>query len=456
MSDKRPNILLIFPDQHRGDWTELNENIPARTPNIKKMKENGVFFSKAYCPSPLCAPSRACLASGREYDNCNIINNKQPYPVDETTFYTLLRDSGYHTMACGKFDLNKPFSSFGNDGKQVINGVSYLDLWGFSDGIDNGGKHDGVRTFRNKEKEMGPYLKYLDDKGLAKKHVRDFIFKNNYTRWLCTPLSDEDYADNWIGRNGLNLIRSAPEDKPWFLQVNFNGPHEPMDVTRTMRQRWKDVEFPEPSKCTRFNDRQAQRMRQNYSAMVENIDRWIGIYINELKERDEFDNTIIVYSSDHGEMLGDHNLKAKRQPYDESSRVPLAISGPGIKHWGIIDDPVETLDLSATFLDYARIPTPNYMNSQSIKDFLEGNQDLSRRHARSGFASWRMVFDGQYKLVAGYYTSNMKSNQKFKKKEILEAPFHLFNLRNDPNENEDIAESNQDIVQRLRKLLVIS
>jgi len=91
----------------------------------------------------LCAPSRACLAAGKEYDRCGVGSNGDNYPVEQTTFYTLLRESGYHVMGCGKFDLRKPAKSWGCDGKHRVDGKCYLDLWGFSDGIDNGGKLDG-------------------------------------------------------------------------------------------------------------------------------------------------------------------------------------------------------------------------------------------------------------------------------------------------------------------------
>src|SRR5216117_1266403 len=102
-----PNILLLFPDQHRFDWTVFNRDIAVRMPNLEKLSRRGVRFTNAVVASPLCAPSRACLASGKEYDHCRVRDNGENYPVDQTTCYTLLRDSGYHTAACGKVDLHK-------------------------------------------------------------------------------------------------------------------------------------------------------------------------------------------------------------------------------------------------------------------------------------------------------------------------------------------------------------
>src|SRR6056297_70795 len=96
---QKPNFLLIVTEHHRGDWTEFNPEIPIKTPNIKKFGGEGVYFNNAVCPSPLCSPSRICLAAERKYDNCEIADNNQCYPLHHTSFYEILRDqAGYHTM----------------------------------------------------------------------------------------------------------------------------------------------------------------------------------------------------------------------------------------------------------------------------------------------------------------------------------------------------------------------
>src|SRR5258708_4783674 len=130
----RPNILLLFPDQHRFDWTGFKKALPVRTPNLDRLAQRGVRFTNAVVASPLCAPSRACLASGREYDRCGVRDNSVDYPINQKTYYALLRDSGYHTAACGKIDLHKGSPSWGLNGKHL------LPEWGVSDGIDNAGR----------------------------------------------------------------------------------------------------------------------------------------------------------------------------------------------------------------------------------------------------------------------------------------------------------------------------
>ena len=95
----RPNILFFFPDQLRFDWMGSNPDIAVRTPNLDRLQKNGVTFSKTVCPAPVCAPSRACVAAGTEYDNCPVKGNSDDYPTDRDSVYSILRDSGYHTMA---------------------------------------------------------------------------------------------------------------------------------------------------------------------------------------------------------------------------------------------------------------------------------------------------------------------------------------------------------------------
>jgi len=440
---KRPNILLFFPDQYRPDWISVYNKLPIKTPNIDVLAERGVNFTKAVCPAPLCAPSRSCLASGKEYDRCGCPTNGHNYPVEQTTFYTLLRESGYHVLGCGKFDLRKPAESWGRDGKQVFEGTDYMKLWGFSDGIDNSGKHDGPRAYARGK--VCPYFDYLESKGLANTHMDDFAKRPfpNFANTDPTPLPEEAYADNYLARNGLQLLAEAPNNKPWFLQVNFNGPHEPMDVTKNMRNAWKNVPFPQPHNNNQYTPEKHVAIRQNYAAMLENIDKWLGIYMEEIKKRGELENTVVVFSADHGEMLGDHNLWQKSIPYQPSAGVPLVIAGPGVRQNYTCELPVTNMDLAATFLEFAGVEIPKDMDSRSMLPLLEGKTNVHRKFVKSGLYGWRMVFDGRYKLIKGFSIS------KENKADI--EPI-LFDLQTDPKEDKNIAKQYPEIVQKLSQI----
>ncbi len=431
-SKKRPNILFFFPDQHRFDWVGTSSGIPVPTPHFNQLAKDGVLFTNTYCPSPLCAPSRACLAAGKEYHRARVRDNGIDYPIDQRTFYTMLRESGYHVMGCGKFDLHKASPIWG------IEGTTLTQEWGFSDAIDNAGKWDAYNS--GKTEPNDPYMHYLYQHELAEVHLNDLKKRRgkSFEATFSTDLPDHAYCDNWIAEKGLELIRRSPEDKPWFIQVNFAGPHDPMDITHRMEKHCRDHDYPQPNRNTQFDEKTHNAIRQNYSAMVTNIDRWLGVYIEELKKRGELENTIIVYSSDHGEMLGDHNLWSKTKPHQPSVGVPLAMAGPGIKPGIQTDALVSLIDLTATYLDYADLEIPNDMDGISLRDLLSGQTSKHRDVLYSALRGWRCAYDGQYKVVEGYYPGD--------------KPW-LFDLSDDPLENHNIADKAENHVNRLIKAM---
>ena len=424
----RPNILFFFPDQHRFDWVGEGSGVPVRTPHLDALGRRGVRFTNALCASPLCAPERACLAAGKEYDRCRTPGNGVDYPLDQTTVYTRLRDSGYHVMGCGKFDLHKASFVWGTAG------TALLDEWGFSDGIDNAGKWDAINSGR--EAPRDPYMAYLESHGLRLDHTDDFARRRgNKVAVHPTPLPDDAYCDNWIAANGLTLLRRAPSDTPWFIQINFTGPHDPWDITESMAALYDGVDFAPPNGCDGFPPAELNAVRQNYSAMVDNIDRWLGVFVEELQRRGELDTTLIVYSSDHGEMLGDHGRWGKSSFYQPSVGVPMVLAGPGVRQGCVHAGPATNLDLAATFLDAAGLPIPDDMDSRSLCSLLAGETDQHRDHVLSGLRGWRLVFDGRHKLIRDG------------------DALRLFDLEADPLENRDGVGERPEVVEQLAALL---
>lgn len=417
-SDRRPNILLFLPDQHRPDFIGLNTALPLRTPNLDRLARKGAVFTNAICPSPLCAPSRASLAAGKDYPRCGVVNNDQDYPLDQPTFYQMLRTAGYHVVGVGKFDLHKKSKRHSLDGK------AYLQAWGFSDGIDNRGKWDAVNSWDGAPHD--PYMAFLHSRGLAELHVQDMQRRHDRSFTDPTPLPEDAYCDNWIAENGLRLLKGFPKDRPWFLQVNFAGPHDPTDVTDAMARRWQGTVFPPPHANDQFDTATHTRIRRNYAAMIENIDRHLGRYLDAIEARGELDDTLIVYSSDHGEMLGDHNLWGKSIYYQPSVGIPLVIAGPGVQPHRSFDGPVVLHDLAATFLDYADLPIPVDMDSRSLRPLLAGMTTQHRPYVISGLVTprlgWYLIFDGRFKWVRE-----------------TAGPGLLFDLENDPWEDHNLA-----------------
>jgi choline-sulfatase len=468
--DDQPNVLLFLTDQQRPDWVGMHPEIPVRTPNIERLAERGVDFSNAVCPSPLCGPSRACLASGMEYENCGMQSHggEPTFDRDRTLYSRLRDDAGYHVMGCGKV-LDKFY------GRRGPNGRHRIEEFGLSDGVRNRGKWASTNPVADNRDHV--YRRALAEADRFEDHERDYDLRDatrrdHFAATFPTSLPDDLYCDSWLAQNGIDLIDDAPEEKPWFLEVSFVGPHDPMDVTREMFEWYRgddSVEFPGPAPVGAddgFDGRTHNEIRRNYAAIVENIDRWVGRYLDRLEQRGELEDTLVIFTSDHGEMLGDHGRWKKHSPYQSSVGVPLVTAGPGIEsRSGRCDEPVTTLDLYATILEYAGLDSGE-VDSRSLGPLLRADASTRRECVRSGLGPWRMAFDGRYKLVTGYDPSPSEYDLSLGDKEQV-AEFHalddekqrtlreerediLFDHATDPNETQNVADSNPDVVERLK------
>jgi arylsulfatase A-like enzyme len=183
-------------------------------------------------------------------------------------------------------------------------------------------------------------------------------------------------------------------------------------------------------------------VRQNYAAMLENIDAQIGRFLDLVRQRGELERTLIVYSSDHGEMLGDHNRWGKSVFYQPSAGVPLVVAGPGVLAGVESDALLSTHDLTATFLELAGAPPLPGMDSRSLLPVLTGRASAHREYVRSGLDSWRMVWDGRHKLVRTIEAGGDG-----------EVGTALFDLAEDPRETRDVAAERPAEVARLSPLL---
>ena len=431
---RQPNILFFFPDQQRHDWTGLNPALPLRTPHCDELAARGTNFTRAWCSSPLCAPSRACVASGRRYERCGVLDNSANYPLDQPTYFQRLRAAGYRVAGVGKFDLHKDTTDPDNLWWE-LDGSRLLHAWGFTEGIDNEGKFDGSGSYRHHGGPRGPYLDFLARRGLADTYVQEHEEAKQHMGAYTTALPDDAYCDNWVADNGLRLLQQFSVDQPWHLVVNFTGPHNPMDVTASMRARWQDVDFPQPHANDEADHAGLLRNRQNYAAMIENIDTQVGRFLQLVEARGELADTLIIYASDHGEMLGDHGLWGKSTWQQPSVGVPLIIAGPEVAVHATCVAPVVLHDLPVWLLERAgAAPLPD-ADGRSLQPLLA---DVTARHREvvvTGLHDWHAVTDGRYKLVS------LGGEQEL-----------LFDLDTDPLEATDLAPTRQESAARLRSL----
>jgi len=469
--ENRPNILVILPDQWRGDWVHGMTGVPVRTPNIDRLIAGGVSFRRAWTPSPICSPARACLALGRDYDASPVRHNRDNLPPDARTFYRLLLDSGYRVANIGKSDLLKQARDWGVDGRHQAGGVDRMAAIGFSDGFDSAGKHDSIDAVA-----LGcvdPYTDMLRSRGLVGAYIDDFRSRSltshpqvplsdwldgrwyepvdAYTNTDPTDLPDDAYGDNFIGQAALRFLEGFDGREPWFMIVNFPGPHEPMDITPAMADRFQHANLPDPVGCHHPDPSLVRGIRRNYAAMIGNIDHWVGRLVDQLRAQGRLDRTLVVFSSDHGEMLGDRNLWQKEVPFEPSVNVPLVLSGFGVVRRGTMTfAPASLTDLPPTFLRMAGVPVPEDFSGHDLGPYLAGRAAVPRSYMTAGLGSWRAVSDGRFKLIVGLDVSVPQVEIQFGHFDGSSLDDgQLFDLHRDPHELTNLWSTQASIRDRL-------
>lgn len=218
---------------------------------------------------------------------------------------------------------------------------------------------------------------------------------------------------------------------------------------------YRDVDFPLPNRSTQFTPRKHVEIRRNYAAMIENIDMWLGRLLDAVARRGELDNTLVVFTSDHGEMLGDHDLWMKRLPNQASVGVPLVIAGPGVRRGVSTGALASLIDLAATFVDYAGMTVPSGMDGRSLRPVLEGSSESHREFLLSGLDPWRCITDGRLKLIRGYLGGPLPggSNQaEYPISDTTAEPL-LHDIQEDPFENTNLAKQAPSDVGRLTEIM---
>ena len=330
----QPNILLLFPDEWRFDWDGFRKDngaVPLSVPNLHAFAEKGTRFQHAYVPAPVCSPSRSCLASGREYDFAHVSANfANDYPTWQTTFYTLLKEAGYHTMMTGKDDLTKATQLGSTIGKYRPYGAYNMEALGIVDGIRYSGKADVIDKFPMPHEPYGYYLRnhtvHLENStAISAWEAHHACFKGDFRLCDSTSYPDSMYEDNWTGENALTLLERKPSGKPWMMHVSFPGPHPVFLTTAKMAATVVNRTWPDPidarkehGKATCGTNKGSHAgepglgkknngSRCNYGAEIENLDRLFGVVVDKVEAMGELAKTIVCISSDHGDMMGDHD-----------------------------------------------------------------------------------------------------------------------------------------------------
>lgn len=460
MRRARPNILWYCTDQQRSDTIRILGNPHVRTPVLDRLAASGVAFRRAYCQSPVCTPSRATFLTGRYPATHHVHRNGNAYfPPSEVLVTRILADAGYDCGLIGKLHLSRArgHERRANDGYRVF-------LWSH-------------HPLPNLDPAHHAYHRWLvDEKGV------DPVVLYGRLQGFCGPgVPVEYHQTTWSTEMALRFIAER-RDGPWLLSMNPFDPHPPFDPPaghlarydpRTLplplfresdleRQRAfrgvaqqsleasdpsGEADAPDPTASAedrlatayappaRFNGRQ---VKAAYYAMIELIDEQLGRILDALAATGQLENTLIVFHSDHGELLGDHGLLYKGCRFFEGLvHVPLIVAWAGQIRAGVVSDAlVELVDLAPTLLEAAGLPVPSFMQGRSLLPLLTGaapphehkphvvaeyNDALgSARVATPTHAS--MYFDGRYKSVV-YHGLDLGE---------------LFDLQADPGEFDDL------------------
>lgn len=445
MPDK-PNIIYIFSDQHRGDTLGSVGHPAVITPNLDKLASEGVNFTRCCTNSPLCMPARASMMTGKYVSEHGVWTNFVEANPNGPSHVRNIRQAGYHTALIGKTHL----WIHGGRGERrqtsahTKDKISILEDWGFTDIYELTGPIASIVV-------NSPYTDYLKEKGLLRTHRKYMI--EYFTQWNrgkakpweeppC-PLPVEDHLDSFTGRKTVEWIQNYKDEKPFYLQVLFPGPHDPFDSSAEYRDMYKPEDMPVgilewPQRPIPGNTRmvlnwsglkdmtpaQNQLLRTFYYAKITLIDEYIGKIMKALEEKNLLDNTWIIYNSDHGEMLGDHMMSHKIVFYEGALRIPCIFRPPeGTKGWGC-QGLTDHLDIAASLIDIARAKPLEGSDGQSLIPKI--NEGLNGKKAQEGKDAIFSEVHGFSMVRTARYKMAVKSNSR--------RPVELYDLKNDRSE----------------------
>ncbi len=399
-----PNIVILYSDQHRADMVGwANPQVP--TPNLDRLAELGTVFDQCFCQYPVCTPSRMSLLTGQYVHTHGVHTNNAGLHPRSPTFAHLLRERGYATACIGKMHFYPAYAPYGFDHMELA-------------------EQDGTGRFED------DYHRFLANAGAIDLH--DLVDQRHEFRkhapsqyWetfgaRASDLPEELHSTTWIGDRAQAYLRAA--EPPFCAWIGFIKPHHPFDPPQAWLDRidpntldlppdWTEAVLAQDAGKPGYFDvaaltaRALRRIMAHYYATVSHMDFQIGRILRTLEERG-LDNTVVIYTADHGEFMGFHHLLLKGgYLYDPLVRVPLAIADlSGRRNWGSgarNDALVESIDVTATILDAAGVPAPPGLQGRSLDGTLAGRASRHRDlvFAQNGGMSMTMVRTARWKLI---------------------------------------------------------
>lgn len=422
------NVLLLVSDEHNPFFSSVYGHPFVQTPAMDSLAENGVTYRNAYCPSPLCTPSRSAFMSGRRvheiqaYSNCRI-----GVDPDIPTYGRVLAEQDVYSVHVGKTHVFAPGGELG-----------FRETRRAGENMGAGDPEIGRRPFRIR-------------RGAAERAAQ-FGVKESHLR---VDLERVDAAIDWISNVAPTL------DRPWTLSVNIIHPHFPHYTSRELWDLYpqggdlpefgadqetanhpRAREVREHFETGAFTEEQVRGQRRGYLACVTFVDRQLARFVEALKRSGRYDDTNVIYTSDHGEMLGKFGMWWKCSLYEDASRIPCIAAGPGFSSGVRVSTPVDLHDVQASLFEAAGAERPpDWVGRplQGMPDHDDQRVVFSEYHGHGIRHSAFMIRKGKWKYI-----------------HHVDAPHQLFDLDRDPDELRNVygafPEVAADLERKLRSI----
>ena len=444
MSDDRPNILIIMTDQQRGDCLSADGHPVLMTPNMDNIAGRGVRFSRAYTTCPSCVPARRSFMSGQHPERTGMVGFQdgveweQPPPL----MPQMLRDAGYQTAIVGRHMHLSPFRK----------------RYGFERMTVSTGRHPCEYDDAIKAHAVDPVG---DLYGTGVMH----------NDWTARPwhMDDALHQSHWAVSESLKWLDRRDPTAPFFLVTSFLAPHPPLIPPAFYFERYLRQSLPEPyigdwatppehggigddvsSPNVHLTGEALRCARAGYYGLINHIDDQIRRLLNPVNGVDRMTNrnTVVIFCSDHGEMLGDHYLFRKIVPYEASTRIPLLISAPErfeLQQRSVVDLPVCLEDIMPTVLDFAGIDIPDSVDGRSLLPLMRGEQPEWREYLPIEHAPMHQTLtDGREKFI--WFVEDGRE-QFF---DLTADPNEMTNLIDAPEAQQRVALWRNRLIDRLK------
>lgn len=400
--EKPPNIVFIISDQ----WSAVasngsGENKYPRTPNVDKLAASGVRFTQAYSPFPVCSPARVSMFTGQMPHRFNVVGNFHGDDKIDKNFKTLgeiFDDAGYKTAYFGKDHTGGGTTRGFQKTDMITNQGGWLTDGSIFDPISTRETVNFIKD--NKDNPFFVALSLINPHDICTTHINGkFSYGGSYV--------DQQYLDPRFDEIDLpkNHADSIPIPKP-MVPVYTNVPN-PVDFDTT-EEEWKEY--------LRF-----------YYVLIENTDWNVGLVLETLKEAGVEDNTLVVFVSDHGDMMGAHRMRQKAVFYEEAARIPFICSFPGrIEPASVRHDFISLIDIMPTICSFAELNLPEKVDGKNLVPVIENKESNLRDHLISETSYTRMVRFGKYKYI-----------------QSVDGDEVLYDLDIDPGETNNIVENEE-------------